>query len=92
MTHNYYFEFRFIPGLLDQVKQGKNPLLSLIDVRWMKEVLDKNNIDIDWDGFSIDVYDELYNKSSIVSFFLLPVILIKLAKLSGQSSWSAFSL
>lgn len=65
MTHNYYFEFRFIPGLLDQVKQGKNPLLSLIDVRWMKEVLDKNNIDIDWDGFSIDVYDELYNKSSI---------------------------
>ncbi len=65
MTHNYYFEFRFIPGLLDQVKQGKNPLLSLIDVRWMKEVLDKNNIDIDWDGFSVDVYDELYNKSSL---------------------------
>jgi len=64
MTQNYYFEYRFIPGLLDQVKQGKNPLLSLIDVRWMKELLDKNNIDIDWDGFSVDVYDELYNKTS----------------------------
>lgn len=65
MTHNYYFEYRFIPGLLDQVKQGKNPLLSLIDVRWMNEILDKNNIDIDWDGFSVDVYDDLYNKTSL---------------------------
>ena len=65
MTYNYYLEYQFIPGLLDQVKQGRNPLLSLIDIKWMKETLDKYNVDIDWDGFSVDVYDESYNKTSL---------------------------
>ena len=65
MTYNYYLEYRFIPDLLEQVKQGKNPLQSLIDIRWMKEILNKNNVEIDWDGFSVDVYDELYNKTSL---------------------------
>ena len=65
MTYNYYLEYRFIPDLLEQVIHGRNPLLSLIDVRWMKEILNKNNVDIDWDGFSVDVYDELYNKTSL---------------------------
>ena len=85
MTQNYYFEYRFIPGLLDQVKQGKNPLLSLIDVRWMKELLDKNNIDIDWDGFSVDVYDELYNKTSFekgiyIAYTFPPIVSVPEAK------------
>lgn len=26
MTQNYYLEYRFIPDLPDQVKQGKNPI------------------------------------------------------------------
>ena len=65
MTYNYYLEYRFIPDLLEQVKQGRNPLLSLIDIRWMKEVLTNNNVDIDWDGFSVDVYDELYSRTSL---------------------------
>lgn len=63
MTQNYYLEYRFIPSLLHEVKQGRNPLQSLIDSRWIKETLTNNNVDIDWDGFSIDVFDEEYNKT-----------------------------
>ena len=65
MTYNYYLEYRFIPDLLEQVKQGKNPLQSLIDIRWMKEILTNNNVEIDWDGFSVDVYDEFYTRTSL---------------------------
>ena len=65
MTYNYYLEYRFIPGLLDQVKQGRNPLQSLIDIRWMKDILANNNVEIDWDGFSVDVYDEFYARTSL---------------------------
>ena len=64
MTYNYYLEYRFIPDLLEQVKQGRNPLQSLIDIRWMKEVLTNNHVEIDWDGFSVDVYDEFYTRTS----------------------------
>ncbi len=65
MTYNYYLEFRFIPGLLEEVKQGRAPLQALIDIRWMKETLSNNNIDIDWDSFSIEVYDESYQKTTL---------------------------
>lgn len=65
MTQNYYLEYRFIPGLLHEVKSGRNPLKSLIDTRWIKDTLTNNNVDIDWTGFSIDVYDEEYNKTSL---------------------------
>ena len=65
MTQNYYLEYRFIPNLLHEVRSGRNPLQSLIDSRWIKETLTNNNVDIDWDGFSIDVYDEEYSKTSL---------------------------
>lgn len=65
MTHNYYLEYRFIPGLLQEVKMGNNPLQSLIDVEWMKEVLSNYDVQIDWDGFSVNVYDESYNMTSL---------------------------
>lgn len=65
MTYNYYLEFRFIPGLLEEVKQGRAPLQALMDIRWMKETLSQNNIDIDWDSFSVDVYDGSYEKTTL---------------------------
>ena len=64
MTYNYYLEFRFIPGLLEEVKQGRAPLQALVDVGWMKETLSKNNVDFDWDSFRVDVYDESYEKTT----------------------------
>ena len=65
MTYNYFLEYRFIPDLLEQVKQGRNPLQSLIDIRWMKEVLTNKNVEINWYGFFVDVYDESYSKTSL---------------------------
>ena len=65
MTYNYFLEYRFIPDLLEQVRQGKNPLQSLIDIRWMKEILTNNNFEIDWDGIFVDVYDESYTRTSL---------------------------
>jgi len=65
MTNNYFLEYKFIPNLLEQVKQERHPLQSLIDIKWMKEILIHNNIEIDWDDFSIDVYDEYYNKTTL---------------------------
>ena len=65
MTYNYYLEFRFIPGLLEEVKQGRAPLQALMDVGWMKEALSKNNVDIDWDSFRVDVDDESYEKKAL---------------------------
>lgn len=65
MTQNYYLEYRFIPAVLHEVKLGRNPLQSLIDIRWLKENLTNNNVNIDWDSLSVDVYDNMYNKTSL---------------------------
>jgi len=65
MTNNYFLEYRLIPGLFDQVKTGKNPLQSLVDSRWIIACLSSNNIEIDTERFSIDIYDESYNKSTL---------------------------
>jgi len=85
MTQNYYLEYRFIPALLHEVKLGKNPLQSLIDIRWLKENLTNNNVDIDWDTFSIDVYDKMYNKTSLdkgkyIAYTFPPIISVPEAK------------
>ena len=48
MTYNYFLEYRFIPDLIEQVKQERNPLESLIDLGWMKETLINNRVEIDW--------------------------------------------
>ena len=65
MTNNYFLEYRLIPGLFEQVKSGKNPLQSLVDSRWIIACLSSNNIEIDTERFSIDIYDESYNKSTL---------------------------
>ena len=85
MTQNYYLEYRFIPGLLHEVKLGRNPLESLIDTRWIKETLTNNNVDIDWTGFSINVYDEEYNKTSLdngkyIAYTFPPIVSVPEAK------------
>ena len=85
MTYNYFLEYRFIPDLLEQVKQEKNPLPSLIDIRWMKEILTNNNVEIDWDGFSVDVYDESYTMTSLekgkyIAYTFPPIISVPEAK------------
>ena len=85
MTQNYYLEYRFIPGLLHEVKLGRNPLESLIDTRWIKETLASNNVDLDWTGFSIDVYDEVYNKTSLdkgkyIAYTFPPILSVPEAK------------
>ena len=78
-------EYRFIPGLLHEVKLGRNPLESLIDTRWIKETLTNNNVDIDWTGFSINVYDEEYNKTSLdngkyIAYTFPPIVSVPEAK------------
>ena len=85
MTQNYYLEYRFIPGLLHEVKSGRNPLESLIDTRWIKETLASNNVDLDWTSFSIDVYDEVYNKTSLdkgkyIAYTFPPILSVPEAK------------
>ena len=85
MTQNYFLEYRFIPGLLHEVKLGRNPLQSLIDTRWIQETLANNNVDIDWEGFSIDVYDEKYNKTSLdkgkfIAYTFPPIVSVPEAK------------
>lgn len=64
-TSNYFFEFRIIPALLEQVKLNKNPLQSLVDVEWIKAIMASNQVTIDWDTFSIDIYDEKGNKTTL---------------------------
>ena len=58
---------------------------SLIDTRWIKETLTNNNVDIDWNGFSIDVYDEEYNKTSLdngkyIAYTFPPIVSVPEAK------------
>lgn len=65
MTPNYYLEYRFIPGLIEEVKNERMPFQALIDIEWMKETLASNNVDICWEGFSIDILDSNYNKTSL---------------------------
>lgn len=65
MTYNYFLEYRFIPDLIEQVKQERNPLESLIDLGWMKETLINNRVEIDWGSFSVDVYDASFNKTTL---------------------------
>ena len=64
-TSNYFFEFRIIPALLEQVKLNNNPLQSLVDVEWIKAIMASNQVTIDWDTFSIDIYDEKGNKTTL---------------------------
>lgn len=85
MTQNYYLEYRFIPALLNEVKLGRNPLHSLIDIGWLKENLTNNNVDIDWYTFSIDVYDKMYNKTSLdkgkyIAYTFPPIVSVPEAK------------
>ena len=65
MTPNYYLEYRFIPGLIEEVKNDRMPLQALVDIEWIKKALSSNNLDICWEGFSIDIYDSDYNKTSL---------------------------
>lgn len=65
MTPNYYLEYRFIPSLIEEVKNERMPLQALIDIEWIKETLTNNNVEINWEGFSIDLYDSKFNKTSL---------------------------
>lgn len=85
MTHNYFLEYRFIPDLIEQVKQERNPLESLIDLGWMKETLINNRVEIDWDSFSVDVYDASFNKTTLeggkyIAYTFPPIVSVPEAK------------
>ena len=85
MTYNYFLEYRFIPDLIEQVKQERNPLESLIDLGWMKETLINNRVEIDWDSFSVDVYDASFNKTTLeggkyIAYTFPPIVSVPEAK------------
>lgn len=56
MTGNYFFEYQLIPDLFEKVKKGINPIQSLIDIEWMKGLVDES-VEIHWSELQIDIYD-----------------------------------
>ena len=65
MEHNYFLEFRLIPALLEKVKRGDNPLKSLVDINWIKDLITNKFGETEWDVFSIGIFDESYKKTTL---------------------------